>query len=59
VAAVSPLFGSIAEKKSFLPKRLRFSSCGSKKLVFLFFFAQNEPQTQEKVVSLRRKSKIN
>jgi hypothetical protein len=42
----------------FLSKCLRFSPCGSKKVSFFVFFAQNEPQNQKKAVSLRRKLKI-
>jgi hypothetical protein len=42
----------------FLSQCLRFSPCGSKKVSFFVFFAQNEPQNQKKVVSLRRKLKI-
>lgn len=35
-----------------------FAFADQKSKFFLLFFAQNEPQIQEKVVSLHRKSKI-
>jgi hypothetical protein len=42
----------------FYPNACALALAAQKKSVFLFFFAQNEPQNQKKVVSLHRKLKI-